>query len=106
MSRISQNLQRAFSRLNGDLGNPKLTYNGAEFACVPHQADQSDDLGPGGLSPNYEVAFVVDATAFATVPAVKGFVFYNGGQYQIERVKHSPCGSHYKLECLDINRAA
>ena len=106
MSRLSQQSKRAFSRLNGDLGNPKLSYSGQPYLCIPHQADQSDDLGVGGLSPNYDIAFVVDATAFATAPTPKGFVTYVGEEYQIERVKVSHDGSHYKLECMDPNRAA
>lgn len=88
------------------MGNPELSYGGGTYRCIPHQSDQSDDLGAGGLSPNYDIAFVVDAQAFATAPTPKGFVTYEGSEYQIERVKASPDGSHYKLECLDPNRAA
>lgn len=106
MSRISKHLAQAFSRLNADLGKPKLSYGGSDYVCIPHQSDQSDDLGAGGLSPNYDIAFVVDASAFATAPTSKGFITFEGKEYQIERVKKSPCGSHYKLECMDPDRAA
>lgn len=107
MSRIGSILSRGVTALSSALDNPKLTWNGANYTCVPHQTDAGKALEAGGLVPSGGQSFVLLLSELGTArPESLQLVTFAGKSYQIDRVKVSPDGSHLVLECVEPDRGA
>jgi hypothetical protein len=107
MSRIGSILSRGVSHLSAALENPRLTWSGTEYNCVPHQTDEGKAMEAGGLVPSGGQSFVLLLSELGTArPAAMEFVTYSGTSFQIERVKVSPDGSHIVLQCVEPDRGA
>ena len=107
MSRIGSLLSRGVTALSSALDNPKLTWSGAAYACVPHQTDAGKALEAGGLVPSGGQSFVLLLSELGTArPKAMEFVTFGDKVYQIDRVKVSPDGSHLVLECVEPDRGA
>ena len=89
------------------MDNPKLSWNGKDYTCVPYQTDAGKALEAGGLVPSGGQSFVLLLSELGTArpEALKDFVTFDGKTYQVDRVKVSG-DSHLVLDCLEPDSGA
>lgn len=65
MSRISDLMGRALTRLRGDLGSPVFTFNGRDIPCVPNTLTIGSTVAIGGFDMAVSLSLYVERTEFA-----------------------------------------
>jgi hypothetical protein len=98
----------ALSTLEIATGNQTFTWQGGDYACVPHMTDDTVMFGAGGFTPSSTLELDVRAGVLPTPgPEPKQFLVYptGGKRFRITDVITNPDLS-LRIKCNDPARAA
>lgn len=127
MSRISDLMGRALSRLRSDLGGPTFGFNGRAVPCVPNTLSIGSTVAIGGYEIAVSLSIYVDRTEFAgaltvdtelitvdseiytvdadgTQPVSGRTLTYQGNAYRIVSARFDASQRYMVLMCADPNR--
>lgn len=107
MSRLGQEISRAFKRIAWAHGGPIFTWNGNDYPCVPSSIVETKIFGEGGFAPETDLTLFVQIEDLPDPgPTVKQTLTYRSRVYDIDTITEVPGSEQIKIGCKDPNRAA
>lgn len=80
-----------------------VTIGGAAYAVCVSEAQRGQSLEMAGIMGDADLNVTIRISVLASV-AIGTRVTYGGKAYRVDKVNDSPCGTAYRLDCVDVSR--
>jgi hypothetical protein len=104
---LKEFIKTDLASINKDLGNPFITFNGEDYACIPSSVSTAGKLEWGGIAEDSDLVVTINKDLFTDgiyPNSKRDYITYNDIQYRVNVVKTDATGAILRLFCTDTQR--